>query len=224
LNVKKDLVVFGAGGHGKVVADVAMSAGFSLAGFVDDSPTLHGLCILGLPVLGNRQWFYQADPEAYTVVIAIGDNYLRFKLARLLANQNIDLTTIISPSAVISPSARIGRGTVVMPGVVVNADAVVGEGAILNTGTIVEHDVMIGQFVHVSPNAALGGAAEVGDLAHIGIGSTVLPLVCIGSRSILGAGSLATRNISNDVVAFGSPARVRRSISFDPSQMPESIS
>jgi acetyltransferase-like isoleucine patch superfamily enzyme len=97
-----------------------------------------------------------------------------------------------------------------MPGVVLNPDAVVGEGAIINTGAIVEHDVAIGHYAHVSPNTVLGGGARIGDLAHIAISATVLPLVRIGSRSVLGAGSVAVRDIPDGVVAFGSPARVQR--------------
>jgi sugar O-acyltransferase (sialic acid O-acetyltransferase NeuD family) len=212
LNTEKKLIIYGAGGHGKVVADVAMQAGFSLVGFVDDAPALHGSSILELPVLGDRHWLCQTAPETYAVMIAIGDNNIRLSLTRSFSARNIDIATIISPSAVIAFSARIGRGSVIMPGVIVNADALVGEGAILNTGAIVEHDATIGHYAHVSPNATLGGGVKVGDLAHIGIGSTVLPLVQVGSRSILGAGSVATKDIPDDVIAFGSPARVRRSI------------
>jgi sugar O-acyltransferase (sialic acid O-acetyltransferase NeuD family) len=212
LNTEKKLIIYGAGGHGKVVADGAMQAGFSLVGFVDDAPALHGSSILELLVLGDRHWLCQTAPRTYTVMIAIGDNNIRLSITRSFSARNIDIATIISPSAVIAFSARIARGTVIMPGVIVNADALVGEGTILNTGAIVEHDATIGHYAHVSPNATLGGGVKVGDLAHIGIGSTVLPLVQIGSRSILGAGSVATKDIPDDVIAFGSPARVRRSI------------
>jgi acetyltransferase EpsM len=211
LRIEKRLIVFGAGGHGKVVATIAAKAGFLLAGFADDNDALHGSYTLGLPVLGGLEWLYELAPETYAIALAVGDNCARMAVAQSLISRHIEVATICSPSAVIAPSARIGRGAVVMPAVVLNADAVVGEGAILNTGAIVEHDVAIGHYAHVSPNATLGGGAMVGDLAHIAISATVLPLVRIGSRSVLGAGSVAVRDIPEGVVAFGSPARVQRS-------------
>ena len=181
-----------------------------LAGFADDNVGLRGSTTLGLPVLGGLDWLYSIPSETYTIALAVGDNYARMAVAQSLISHHIELATICSPSAVIAPSARIGRGTVIMPRVVLNPDAVVGEGAILNTGAIVEHDVAIGHYAHVSPNAVLGGGAMVGDLAHIAISATVLPFIRVGSRSVLGAGSVAVRDIPEGVVAFGSPARVQR--------------
>ena len=210
MRTEKKLIVFGAGGHGKVVATMAANAGFLLAGFADDNDHLHGSTILGLRVLGGMEWLYGMSPETYAVALAVGDNYIRMAVAHSLISHDIEVATICSPSAMIAPSARIGRGTVIMPAVVLNPDAVVGEGAILNTGAIVEHDVAIGHYAHLSPNTVLGGGARVGDLAHIAISATVLPFVRIGPRSVLGAGSVAVRDIPEGVVAFGSPARVQR--------------
>jgi sugar O-acyltransferase (sialic acid O-acetyltransferase NeuD family) len=210
LRVEKKLIVFGAGGHGKVVAAMAAEAGFLLAGFADDAAALHGSTVFGLLVLGGLEWLYDMPPETYTVALAVGDNYARRAVAQSLIYRDIEVATICSPSAMIAHSARIGRGAVVMPSVAINPDASVGEGAILNTGAIVEHDVTIGHYAHVSPNATIGGGAAVGDLTHIAISATVLPLVRIGSRSVLGAGSVAVRDIPEDVVAFGSPARIQR--------------
>lgn len=189
---------------------IAAKAGFMVAGFADDDDALHGSTTFGLPILGGLEWLYGVPPETYAIALAIGDNYTRMAVAQSLISRHIEVATICSPSAMIAPSARIGRGAVVMPGVVLNPDAVVGEGAILNTGAIVEHDVTVGHYAHVSPNAALGGGARVGDLTHIAISATVLPFVRIGSRSVLGAGSVAVRDIPEGVVAFGSPARVQR--------------
>ena len=156
------------------------------------------------PFLGGLEWLYRIPPETYAIALAVGDNYARMAVAQSLISHHIEVATVCSPSAIIAPSARVGRGTVVMPRVVLNPDAVVGEGAILNTGAIVEHDVAIGHYAHVSPNTVLGGGAMVGDLAHIAISATVLPFVRIGSRSVLGAGSVAVRDIPAGVVAFGS--------------------
>jgi sugar O-acyltransferase (sialic acid O-acetyltransferase NeuD family) len=206
------MIVFGASGHGKVVADVALCAGNTVAGFVDDDAAHRAAARLPLPVLGDRAWLCCAPKDAYRVAMGIGDNYARMAVARFLNSKRIEVATIISPSAVVSPSARVGAGTVIMPGAVVNAMAIIGEGVIINTGAVVEHDAIVGNYAHLSPNSTLGGGVEIGQLTHIGLGASVLPLIRIGSRSILGAGSVATRMIPDDVIAFGVPARIRRSI------------
>jgi sugar O-acyltransferase (sialic acid O-acetyltransferase NeuD family) len=208
-----ELIVFGAGGHGKVVADIACQCGWPLAGFVDDQAT----CIAGNPrvsILGNRSWLYNVPRDRCRVALGVGDNYARKAIANSLISEGFELATLISPYAVVSPSARIGAGTVIMPGAIVNAMAVVGNGVIVNTGSVIEHDAKIGNYVHLSPNSTLGGGVEVGEFTHIGLGVSVLPLICIGSRSILGAGAVVTRMIPGDVIAFGVPARIHRRIIF----------
>lgn len=206
------LIVFGAGGHGKVVADVALQNGKNVAGFVDDGVAHGAVARLPLAVLGDRSWLCSAPRNAYRVALGIGDNYARMAVAKFLNLEGIEIATVISPFAVVSPSARIGIGTVIMPGALVNAMAIIGEGVIVNTGAVVEHDAIVGDYAHLSPNSTLGGGVEVGEFAHIALGATVLPSIRIGNRSILGAGSVATRTIPDGVVAFGVPARVRRGI------------
>jgi sugar O-acyltransferase (sialic acid O-acetyltransferase NeuD family) len=215
-----ELIIFGAGGHGRVVAEVAVQSGSKVAGFVDDNVASCGAAPLALPVLGDRAWLCDLPPNSYRVALGIGENHARKALAQFLNEAGIEVETIISPFAVVSPSAKIGSGTVVMPGAVVNAMAIVGEGVIINTGAVVEHDAKVGNYSHLSSNSTLGGGAEAGELVHIGLGATVLPLICIGSRSILGAGSVATRGVPDDVVAFGAPARTRRSIAAKQEDLP----
>jgi sugar O-acyltransferase (sialic acid O-acetyltransferase NeuD family) len=211
LNPKNKLIVFGAGGHGKVVADTALRAGFDVAGFLDDSASAPGSTVIGLPVLGNREWLRSTVPFRYSIAVAIGNNRARMELAEWLTSRHIELATIVSPLAMVASSARIARGTVVMAGVVVSADAIVGKGCILNSASVIEHDVVLGHYVHISPNAALGGEAKVGDFTHVGIGAAVLPRISIGEGSMIGAGSVVSRNIPDQVIAYGSPARTQRS-------------
>lgn len=208
------LLIYGAGGHGRVIAEMAAGSGMHVHGFIDANPALHGSIVLGLPVLGDEQWLFREASRTRSVALALGDNSLRKAVAQTLIARDIPLATVISAASFISPSATIGAGTVIMPGVVVNACAAVGTGVILNTGAIIEHDVQLGSFVHISPRAVLGGGAAVGALTHIAIGATVLPRISIGARCIVGAGSVVPRNLPDDVVAFGAPARIRRSTSF----------
>jgi sugar O-acyltransferase (sialic acid O-acetyltransferase NeuD family) len=207
--------VFGAGGHGKVVADVAVQCGWACAGFVDDRTSSCAAVDLSLRVLGDRRWLCSRQRDTCRVALGVGDNYDREAIASFLHSAGIEVVTVISPFAVVSPSAQIGAGTVIMPGAVVNAMAIIGAGAIINSGSVVEHDVKVGNYAHLSPNSTLGGGAEVGEFAHVGLGASVLPLIRIGCRSILGAGSVITREIPDDVIAFGVPARIKRCITSE---------
>ena len=210
----RSLYVFGAGGHGKVVADIAIQAGWRVLALLDDNPELAESTVLGLRVIVGRDGIEDLLRSDDLVALGIGSNAVRMRIQRELENRGIRVQTIISRHAVVSSWARIGRGTVVMPGAIVNAGAVIGDGVILNTGAVVEHDCEIGDFAHVSPNSTIGGTAKVGRLSQVAIGASVLPRVRVGARTILGAGSVATRDLPDDVIAYGVPARIRRRLSY----------
>lgn len=201
-----DLVVFGAGGHGKVVADILLCAGRAVAGFVDDTRPL-GEFVLGLPVLGGVDWL-KAHP--HRVALGVGDNRARQRIALAVVGHGSHLETAIHPRATISRSAFVGAGAVVMANAVVNPDARIERGAIVNTGAIIEHDCLVGAFAHVSPGAALAGACRVGELAHLGVGAAMLPQTSIGDGTVVGGGAVVARDLPSGVVATGVPARVRR--------------
>ena len=205
-------IVYGAGGHGKVVADMLLAncqSGFW--GFVDDRADSAGTRVLGFPVLGNAEWLsHVASMERICVALGVGENRVRRKLAERCVAQGCEILTLVHPRAVISPSAALGAGSVVMAGAVVNPCARVGKGGIVNTGAVVEHDVVVEDYVHLSPNASLGGNARVGEGSHIGLGATVLPGVTVGSFVTVGAGAVVTRNTPDKVVLVGIPARVLR--------------
>ena len=206
------IFVYGAGGHGKVVADILVACkDVRLAGFVDDQEELRSKSVLGLPVFGDGHWL-QKEARSIRIVVAlgVGDNYARHRVAEKCLNSGMQLATLIHPAATVSKSAQLGRGTVVMAQAVINPGAVTGDGVIVNSGAVVEHDVEIGAFAHVSPNAALGGAARLGKFSHLGIGAMVIQSVSIGIHSVVGAGSVVIRNIPDRTVAFGVPAEIHR--------------
>jgi sugar O-acyltransferase (sialic acid O-acetyltransferase NeuD family) len=223
--------VYGASGHGKVVLDILLCCGVSVDGFIDDGQPMSvtmgpqaapnpgtlrvpSTLVLGLPIVGDGDWLAaeakKAEKGSLAVALGIGDNAARQRISRRCVAAGVEVVSAVHPAAVVARSAVIGGGAVLMAGAVVNPDAVIGTGAIVNTGAVVEHDCSVGIFAHISPNAALGGAARVGDLSHVGLCAAVLPGKAVGARSIVGAGAVVTRDLPDDVVAAGVPARVLR--------------
>ncbi len=209
MNNDRTVIVFGAGGHGRAIAEVATRAGWRVAGFVDDNLVANDGHCGQAHVFGGREWLLRSIPPGWRVALGVGDNHARKAIFEFLQGNRIGVSTIVSSDAVVSTSCEIGAGTVIMPGAVVNSGVSLGSGVILNTGVVVEHDTRIGGFAHIAPHATLGGGSQAGELAFVGMGAAVLPSIRIGKRCILGALSLATMDLPDDVTAYGVPARVQ---------------
>lgn len=206
--MNRPVLVFGASGHGKVVADIVRAAGLELAGFVDDDPGRREVGLWGLPVRGWAECLaLPAGPGRPAIALGIGDNRARERVLERIVAGGFEVLTVVHPRAAVSPRARLGTGTVVMALVAVNPDADVGAGVILNTGCVVEHDCRIGDFAHLSPNSALGGGVEIGARSHLGLGAVVLPLVKVGADVRVGAGAAVTGDAPPGVTLVGVPAR-----------------
>ncbi|MES1182699.1 MAG: NeuD/PglB/VioB family sugar acetyltransferase [Myxococcales bacterium] len=205
------LIVLGAGGHGRVVADAAVTAGFEVLGFADDARA--GQRLAGLSVwAGDVQSVAErARAASASVVVAIGDNTARERVQSALRDAVVPLATIIHPSAVVAKSARIGEGSVVLAHALVGVDAVVGAGVIVNNGASIDHDGNIGDFVHLSPGVHLGGQVTVGRRAHLAVGVSVRNGVRIGDGSLVGVGAAVVADLPHAIVAVGVPAKVVRS-------------
>ena len=206
-----ELVIWGASGHAKVVADVAQNAGYRVVGFVDDlRPELDGTTFFGARIVGTRQGLLTLrDQGLRHVVIGFGHCRGRMAVAKWAAEQGFVLPTLVHPSAVVATSAQLGPGTVVAAGVVVNPDAVIGANAILNTSCSVDHDCQLADGAHICPGTRLAGDVTVGEASWVGIGSAVREGVRIGQDVMVGAGSVVVSDLPDRVVAFGSPARVQ---------------
>jgi len=202
------LVVIGAGGHAKVVVELARSCGFDVVGCLDadDTPRL----LVGAPVIGKDEIASSllSDGVRFSA-LGIGNNRVRERLGGELEALGFTLPALISPDAVMSPSAQVERGVIVMPGAVLNAECRIGPFGIVNTSASVDHDCRLGIAVHVAPGSRLAGSVVVGDRAMIGVGSAVAPGVSIGSDAILGAGATAIHDIPSNTIAVGTPARAR---------------
>lgn len=203
----RPLVLVGAGGHAKVVIEVARAAGrFNVVGLVDARPATPG--VLGVPVLGGDEVLPRLRAEGVAwAFAALGNNSARERVGADLRAAGFHLATLAHPSAVVMPSARIGEGIVVMPRAVVGAEARVDDLAIVNTGAVVEHDDLIGPAAHIAPLAALAGGVRVGARALIGIGSAVRPGISVGEDAVVGAGSAVVADVPAGARVGGTPAR-----------------
>jgi sugar O-acyltransferase (sialic acid O-acetyltransferase NeuD family) len=201
------LVIVGAGGHGKVVADIALKNGYTDIRFVDDNSV--GDC-MGFPIIGKCCDLENLSEECTEFVIGIGNNAIR----KLIAEKyELNWATLIHPSAQIGFNVEIGKGTVVMANTAINTCSKIGEHCIINTGSIVEHDCVLENYTHVSPNAALGGTVHVGSLTHVGIGATVKNNIEIYSECTIGAGAVVIRNINVSGTYVGVPANnIKRNV------------
>jgi sugar O-acyltransferase (sialic acid O-acetyltransferase NeuD family) len=195
----KGLVIWGCGGHARVVYDVARAMKvFDETAFHDDDPGAGTLSIAELTEAGFEEF-----------IIAIGTNLVRAGRFGEALEAGLRPAVCIHPTAWVSPEACIGAGSVIMARAVVQSRARVGRNCIINTGAIVEHDCVIGDHAHLSPSTTLGGAVRVGEYVHMGIGAVAIPGTVIGDRSVIGAGAVVVREVPADVTAMGVPARVR---------------
>lgn len=197
------MIIIGAGGHGKVVADVVMAAGDQVVGFLDDGKAV-GEKICGISVLGPVS-AYKNYPDDWFLV-AVGDGTVRERIVSRMSG--VKWHTAIHPSAVVSPmETEIGEGTVVMANAVVNPCAEVGRHGILNTGAIVEHDNEIGDYSHISVGAKLGGTVKIGEKTWVGIGAVIKNNVTVCGDCVIGAGAVVVRDINAPGTYIGTPAR-----------------
>ena len=200
--MNQQVVVIGAGGHGRVVADVIACAGDTVIGFLDDREDLPER-ITGFPYLGKTGKYTEYPGASF--IIAIGDSDIRERFAAKMAGCR--WYTAIHPSAVISKrEVEIGEGSSVMANAVIGPCAKVGKHCIVNTAAVVEHNNIIGDFSHVSVGAKLAGTVTVGRGVWIGIGASVINDVTICDRALIGAGAMVIRNISVPGKYIGVPA------------------
>lgn len=195
------MILYGAGGHSKVIIEILELRGVPVSCVIDDNPGISKL--FGYRVYPSlKEAGIAADNE---MIIAVGNNVIRKKLADLIS---LSFGKIIHPLAIMSVRCSIGAGTVVMAGAAVNSGVSVGEHVILNSNCVIDHDCMVGDFVHISPSAALAGNVMVGEGTHIGIGACVSRGCKIGKWCTVGAGAVIIRDVPDYAVVVGNPGKV----------------
>lgn len=211
MNERAKLVIWGASGHAKVVADIVRLRGeHEIVGFLDDRDPA-GRPFFGSQVLGGRDRLPSLREQGVSrLLFGFGDGTARLELTPFVLRLGFTLATAIHPSAVVAADVSVGAGGVVAAGAVVGPGTRVGENVIVNTLAGVDHDCVLGDGAHVCPGARLGGWAEAGECAWVGIGATVRDRVKIGRRAVIGAGAVVLHDVPDAVVAYGVPARVIR--------------
>ena len=200
------LLIVGAGGHGRVVADIArLSPKYDEIAFVDDADINYSG---GIKVVGRINdidtWLMDSS-----FIVAIGNNHTRSRIMTMLEAKGAKLTSLIHPSAVIADGVKIGLGSAVMANAVINCGSRIGKGVIINTAATVDHDNEISNFVHISPGVHLAGNVQVGELTWVGIGVNICNNVSVCGGCTIGAGAAVIDNIDIKGTYIGVPAKWR---------------
>ena len=213
--VRKKIFVFGASGHARVVLDILDQEGkYNVVGLLDDHKPVGGV-FCGRTVVGSTVNLPQLTQEFAVsgVLVAVGDNWTRARVVNDIRAQcaDIEFVNTIHPAAVISPVASVAQGVVIMAGALVGPGSSIGEFCILNTRASLDHDCIMDEFSSMGPTATTGGGVHIGAFSNIGIGATVLQEISIGKHTVIGAGAVVFKKVPDQVVAYGTPARVVRS-------------
>jgi len=203
--MKSKLLIIGASGHGKVVADIALKMNkWNDLFFLDDNKELESS--MGISVIGSV-----CDLSSYTneyeMIVGIGNNAVREKIQNKLEEVGASIPVLIHPNSIIGSKVEIGAGTVIMAGTVINCCTSIGKGCIINTGSTIDHDNIIEDFVHISPGVHLAGSVKVGQRSWLGIGSIVKNNTTITDNCTVGAGAVVIKDIKEAGIYVGLPAK-----------------
>jgi len=207
------VVGVGAGGHAKVVVEIVqLMDHYSIVGLLDADVKKKGTQLLNVPILGDdnllADLYERGVRHAFMALGSVDIGNRRRQVYETVSQVGFEVIVTEHPSAVVSKSARLGNGVTIMAAAVVNANSQIGNNVIINTGAILEHDCVVGDHVHVATGARLAGTVTVGTGSHIGAAAVVLQGRTIGRNSIVGAGAVVVRDVPDDVVVMGVPARI----------------
>lgn len=200
------VLIFGAGGHGKVVLDILLSSEEKVTGFLDDDKAKHGQKINGFKILGDLSFIRR--PRSYILVLGIGNNLIREKIFNQAKAMGIAIASALHPCSIIARDVEFGEGVVVMPGAIINSGSILADGVVINTAASVDHDCQLERFCQVWPGAHLAGTVKVGEYSYVGTGAAVIQNIMIGRQVMIGAGAVVVKDIPDRVTAVGVPAKI----------------
>lgn len=196
----RPLVIIGAGGHGRVVADIAKLCGYHEIIFLDDAE---------IEGVSGKVCDYIKYIQTSDFIVGIGNNAIREKIYQELSGSKAEIVTLIHPKAVVAEQVKHGRGTVVMAGAVINVGTLIGDGVVVNTNSSIDHDCVVEDFCHVSVGASLCGTVKIGRQTMIGAGATVINNVVVCEGCVIGAGATVIQDIKEKGTYIGVPAKIR---------------
>lgn len=205
--MNKPLIIIGNGGHASVLTEILLFQNRKIIGFTAPQKEENQF---GIPYLGDDGKILQFNPDDIELVLGIGSTNVssfRSELFRFFINKQYTFANIIHPSAILSPSVRLGQGVHIMAGVIIQTNSSIADNTIVNTGTRIDHDCIIGPHVHLAPGTTLSGGVKIGEGTHIGTGTTIIQGIDIGENCLIGAGAVVIRNIQHGAKAIGVPAK-----------------
>ncbi|GAB5491169.1 MAG: acetyltransferase [Phototrophicaceae bacterium] len=207
----KTCIIFGAGGHAKMVIELIRLIGnISIAGLIDNDINKHGTQVMGCTVIGSDADLTEIAKEVDYFVLGIGgigNPKIRKIVYNIAKDHHLKPLTLVHPSAIVSSYATLGEGCQIMPNAIINVDAVLGDNVLINTGAVVEHESFVGAHTHIASKACLLGNVTVGEETLIGGNSTIRQGLTIGSLAVVGMGSVVTKNVPDACTVVGVPAR-----------------
>jgi acetyltransferase EpsM len=212
--MQRRVIIWGAGGHAKVVADILLRTGFSIAGLIDEiSPLPRAASFGSTTILGDATEL----PSAYAAgirrgIVGFGDNMRRIAASELLEALGFELVSAIHPSAILAMESSVGAGSMIAAGAVIGPSTVIGKSVIVNTRASVDHDCVVEEGVQAGPGVSIAGHVEIGRGALIGIGATVIDRRRIGAGAVIAAGSVVVDDVPERVLVAGVPARILRDV------------
>jgi UDP-N-acetylbacillosamine N-acetyltransferase len=209
------VVIWGASGHAMVVADIVRLQGiYTIAGFLDNiNPQRRGTAFCESVILGGEEQLALLPAQGIKhILLGFGDCQARLEKSQYLLSQGFSLPVAIHPGAIVARDVVIGSGTVVAAGAVINPGTRIGCSAIINTSASVDHECVVEDAAHISPGAHLAGQVTIGAATHIGIGAVIIQRIAIGAGTVVGAGAVVVEDLPAHVIAYGVPAKIKRSI------------
>ncbi len=198
MNIKRKIAIIGAGGHGKVVGEIALLKKYKVIHFFDEN--INETEKYPFKIMGNLELLKKNKDNYDCFFVSIGNNKTRQKKMEWLKKNKMSITSLIHPKSIISKLSFIGIGSCVMANAVVNPGAIIKNGVIINTSASIDHDCVINDYAHISPNCSLSGSVKIGKLTHLGTGTSVHPETKIGNNVKTAIGSKVFKNIPNDII------------------------
>lgn len=205
-----NIIIIGAGGQAQAVLEALESdENNKIVGYLDANKDLRGKEISGYKVLGDLSLLKSlvADKIVDSAIVAIGESKVRRKYAKLIKEANVEAINAIHPRSTISKKAKLGKGIFIGAGVVIGPYSVIGDYSIININSVIPHYNSIGDYVNIAPGVNMGGGCKIGECSFVGIGSTIKQYTNVGANSIIGAGAVVIRDVGENVVYAGIPAK-----------------